>query len=392
MPEFQRFDPAACHFPSPRVPLLPSLRWSDIALNGERTDTERIAFTSVRHFARGRYAMHAAYQAAGVGPTGMLLAPAYHCRTMLDPALALGGSFALYRLNGDLTPQLDSIRALVVSSMPTVKALVVTHYFGVAQPQALMQDIAALCSAHGITLVEDCSHAWLIAAKRAAAVQTAQRHFLIASPYKFFACDDGGTLWCNPARLPPAPLQPPGWLAEAKALVHAVQRGLAARRFHASVQSTHGAVAVGHVGEDITELSSSHSGMYDERSEKNSSLAFSRWVMRHTRLGPLMQQRRENYGQWAKVASGLRGARALYPALPADCAPYMFALRIDCPEPHFYQLKHLGLPIWRWDEMALSDCPVATDYRLHLLHLPCHQSLSAAQMGWMTDVVSKVLA
>jgi perosamine synthetase len=62
------------------------------------------------------------------GPTGALLAPAYHCRTMLDPALALGGAFALYLLNADLTPQLVSIKALVAQHSPRITALVVTHY------------------------------------------------------------------------------------------------------------------------------------------------------------------------------------------------------------------------------------------------------------------------
>jgi perosamine synthetase len=113
MPEFQRFDPTDCHFPSPRMPLLPSLRWNDITFGSEDTTTRDVSTgPGVRHFARGRYAMHAAY----------------HCRTMLDPALALGGAFALYLLNADLTPQLVSIKALVAQHSPRITALVVTHY------------------------------------------------------------------------------------------------------------------------------------------------------------------------------------------------------------------------------------------------------------------------
>jgi perosamine synthetase len=113
--------------------------------------------------------------------------------------------------------------------------------------------------------------------------------------------------------------------------------------------------------------------------------------MRHTPLQPVTQQRRGNYRQWAELIGSLGGAKALFPELPPDCTPYMFALRIDRPEQHFYQLKHLGLPIWRWDEMAASACPVSTDYRLHLLHLPCHQSLSQEHMQWMLESVRQVL-
>jgi dTDP-4-amino-4,6-dideoxygalactose transaminase len=59
--------------------------------------------------------------------------------------------------------------------------------------------------------------------------------------------------------------------------------------------------------------------------------------------------------------------------------------------PHFYWLKQLAVPVWRWDEMAVSPCPVARDYRLHLLHLPCHQSLSDDEMDWMLAALGKVL-
>jgi hypothetical protein len=69
----------------------------------------------------------------------------------------------------------------------------------------------------------------------------------------------------------------------------------------------------------------------------------------------------------------------------------MLPLLIDHPETHFFELKHLGVPIWRWDDMAVSDCAVATHYRLHLLHLPCHQELTAEQMAWMTRTVASVM-
>jgi hypothetical protein len=48
------------------------------------------------------------------------------------------------------------------------------------------------------------------------------------------------------------------------------------------------------------------------------------------------------------------------------------------------------MPIWRWDEMAVSNCPIASSYRLRLLHLPCHQELTATEMDWMTSVLIAV--
>ena len=118
----------------------------------------------------------------------------------------------------------------------------------------------------------------------------------------------------------------------------------------------------------------------------------SRWVMRRTRLSMVVQRRRDRYREWTNAVAHLRGGRALFPELPSDCAPYMFPLLISAPDPQFFMLKHLGLPIWRWDDMAVSDCPVASAFRLSLLHLPCHQSLTSEQMRWMTTTIARVLA
>ena len=69
----------------------------------------------------------------------------------------------------------------------------------------------------------------------------------------------------------------------------------------------------------------------------------------------------------------------------------MFPLQIDHPESHFSALKRLGVPVWRWDDIAVSGCLIATSYRLQLLHLPCHQELTAQQLSWITTVVRKVM-
>lgn len=390
MPEFQRFDPASCHFPRPRVALLPALRWADLGFHGaDRLDPALLDGPRVRHFSRGRYALHAAYRLSGVGPAGALLAPAYHCRTMLDPALALGGAVGFYHVNPDLTPSLDSIKAGIGASAPAVRALVVPHYFGVEQPPALMQALAALCGQHGITLVEDCSHAWQVAADRARMLPEADPRLVVASPYKHFGCEDGGVLWGGAAVAALAQASGAGLLDEAKALKGALSRSRAARASaaHAPAQAD-----AAERGATVTEHSDQPSPLYQRTLEQRDSLALSRWVMRRTRLTPLAERRRQHYRAWSAAVAGIAGARALFPTLAADCVPYMFPLEIARPDPFFFQLKQAGLPIWRWDDMALSDCAVASRYRLHLLHLPCHQDLTPVQMGWMTSLLAKVLA
>lgn len=392
MLEFRRFNPARCQFPCPCTAPLPTLRWSDLTLG--RADTTPAALldgVGVWHFSRGRYALAAAYRSAGVGPEGALLAPAYHCRTMLDPALALAGAIHLYALNGDLTPRIDSIKAAVASSWPAIRALVVPHYFGFEQPDAVMRELASFCRQHGITLIEDCSHSWQTAIQRAPVCQAATGHIAVASPYKFFPCADGGTLWGNPAQISVAKQSHPRMLNEAKEIKVTLGQGIVRTKSLSCYPAAITAQLAAERGEEMAEFSDQPSGLYSRELEGKSSLALSRWIMGRTRLSTAVNRRRLNYQEWTKAVVGLQGGNALFPDLPSSCAPYMFPLCISAPDPQFFLLKQAGVPIWRWDEMAISNCRVASKYRLHLLHLPCHQSLTAEQMRWMTRKVAEVL-
>ncbi len=170
------FDASACGFPTPRVPLLP------VGLDGvSRASGRRWAPANhFRHFARGRYALREAYRLAGVGPGGTLLAPAYHCRTMLDPALALGGHVALYPLHADLAPDLAALDVLADAAPVPVKVVLATHFFGISQD---FTRLSAWCRQRGITLVEDASHAFFTEFHRPPGIGR-YGDYVTSSPYK----------------------------------------------------------------------------------------------------------------------------------------------------------------------------------------------------------------
>lgn len=388
MLEFQRFDAARCNFPQPLVPLLPSPTWRALSFRAADTIAPTLmAGPGVRHFARGRYALREAYRIAGVGSSGAVLMPAYHCRTMLDPALVLGGAIVFYPQQADLSPDLEALRRLLAAPSHAIKALVLPHYFGIEQPAATMAAIAALCSSAGIFLIEDCSHAWQVATKRAALDQTTPLHLIVASPYKFFACEDGGVLWGHPSVLGKPTAAAP-ILLEAKGFKAALEKAIR----HPGSIAPFPAPPGPERGADVRESDHPLSRMYDRQHEHRSSLALSRWIVRHTNLPAALRQRRDNYDAWHAGLTGIGMGSALFPSLPSDCAPYMYPLLVHQPDPHFFTLKHSAMPIWRWDDMAVTDCAVASRYRLHLLHLPCHQGLTKGQLDSMIACVAKVLA
>lgn len=385
------FDPTGCDFPAPRVPLLPGFVRGALGRAEGREFRMVGAGRPQRSYTRGRYALFDAYRLCGVGPDGGLLAPAYHCRTMIDPAIRLGAAVRLYPLDEQLAPDLEPLRRLLALPGRPVRALLLTHFFGIPQDAAAVR---ALCDAHGVALVEDCSHALFnrVGAERLGL----HGRFVTASPYKLFPCEEGGLLIGGEnAGLPR--LRPAGWRAALRTLAHAAEHARGeAPGSRPTIDALDGelagleagTIACGRDGRREVAGTSIH---YDTREEGLASSFTSRLLARCCDTDRLAARRRANYQRWLDAVRGLPGCRALFDPLPPDVVPYMFPLLVERPQTQFFLLKRLGVPIWRWDDIAESDCRVARHYRQHVLHLPCHQALTDAQLGWMTAAVAKVM-
>ena len=378
------FAPSPCGFPKPRAPLLPT-GLDGIGLHPPAPWAPSINF---RHYTRGRYALRDAYRLAGLGPGAALLAPAYHCRTMIDPAIALGGEALLYPLNADLSPDMAAIENLADHSPAPVKVLLATHFFGFAQALA---PLAGWCAKRGIILIEDGSHSLFCRHYQPDGIGRHGR-FVVSSPYKFMPSPDGGLLYARtPAALPAEPPAAPGWMDELRGVARQKDKAAEHRRQRRTLAaSLPGAPASVPMAAVDRRESAGCSPDYHREEENTASLRLSRWLYTHPDIEHISRSRRANYQRWTEATRNRPGLRPLYPTLPANTIPYMFPLLIDAPETQFFTLKYQGLPIWRWDSMVASTCPVATDYRLRLLHLPCHQSLSIEELDWMIAAVQKV--
>ena len=58
---------------------------------------------------------------------------------MLDPALNLGADVHLYALNADLSPDLSQLEEQLAGLDTPVKALLATHFFGIAKDFARLK-------------------------------------------------------------------------------------------------------------------------------------------------------------------------------------------------------------------------------------------------------------
>jgi len=386
-----RFNLELCNFPRPRVPLLPTR--SKLGL--VRSDANKFAQKNTfKHFTRGRYALGAAYRLSGVGHDNALLAPAYHCVTMLDPALNLGADILLYPLNADLSPDLGKLNDILIKTRKPVKAMLATHFFGF--PQDFCQ-LKQWCDKHRISLIEDCSHVLCTENFQATGTGIFGR-FVAASPYKFFACEDGGLLYSPEENLlDSVRTESAGLMKELRGIKHGIDNYRSSVSMASEIAVLDEQVQalsmtpVVYAKEEITAYSEP-SSLFSHTEAKTRALHCSRLIVSISSIDKNITHRRNNYERWIKAVAKLPNCHPQYPELPTHCVPYMFPLHINHPEPHFYWLKHLGVPIWRWDDMAVSNCLVAQDYRLHLLHLPCHQALTEDQMDWMIAALQKTLS
>lgn len=391
--EYQVFDPKPCGFPWPRVSLLP--RGFDPAGADDSTYSKGASQLSGQglHFSRGRYALGEAYRLAGLDSDGVLLAPAYHCVTMLDPALALGAEVRLYPLTADLAPDLAALDELADRTGKPVKVLLATHFFGFVRD---FSELKQWCQARNIVFVEDCSHT-LFTERFQAKGAGQYGKFVASSPYKFFPSADGGWLHASEgSSLAGRTTLSSGWIAELRGLKQYLDAARHPRIGAANIADLREQAAgltqgVPKPGLDQRCHRQSQSTQYDVAASVYSALRGSRWLIDHSSIRGCIQRRQSNYRRWLQGVARLPNCHPLYSELPDDVVPYMFPLCIEHPMPHFYWLKHLAVPVWRWDEMALSDCTVAKNYRLHLLHLPCHQALSDDEMNWMLTALENVL-
>ncbi|HEY6573083.1 MAG TPA: DegT/DnrJ/EryC1/StrS family aminotransferase [Candidatus Eisenbacteria bacterium] len=388
--DYLLFDGTVFDFPRPWLPILPPLRSGDVRWGADASRPAPAWGDSGRFYGRARYALRDAFRLSGVGPAGTLLAPAYHCRTMIDPALALDAPVRFYAVDESLRPDLADVALQLTRTDSPVKAVVASHFFGIAYD---FRELAALCRSRGVQLVEDCAQSFPLTAPSNGMGATGD--LCVASPYKFLPCVEGGVLWSGDRRahdLPP--LRPPGLRAEASELNRMWERSrvrlprdrdlpAAAKRAPDPREEQAQAVARRLVGP-------SHE--YRRDREAIACSAVSRWIIAHADIARVLERRRANYYRWSEAAKNLPNARALRPELGPNDTPYMFPLLLDRPERHFAQLRRAGLPIYRWDSLAVSSCATAAKYRLRLLHMPCHQGLSDDELEWMFRSVRKVLS
>ncbi|MDD5330414.1 MAG: DegT/DnrJ/EryC1/StrS family aminotransferase [Sulfuricella sp.] len=387
------------NYPRPRLSMLPS-RSRFTRPRGAAFQPSSAFLGQADFFVYGRYALVEALARAGVGPGTAVLLPAYHCRSVVESALYRGAEVRLYDVTAKLQPDFDSVRALAADGKAS--AMLLTHYFGF--PNALAES-RRFCTERGIALIEDCAHAFYGRADGQTLGTVGD--FAISSAWKFLPLRDGAMFLDNTqpragsrpnvhGESPPRIMKrrPAEWRREIRAMAGAVKAWLTRSpgkpAFPAMDFVDLAARARDIAGRPLPEKQLDDA-QFDSRQVDAAGLRVSRWLTAHAPHHRVAERRRANYGRWLSGVARIPGAEALFPALPEGVVPYAFPLLTDAGGLAFHALKLAGIPIWRWEDVAMTTCAVSRGYRLRLLQLPCHQDLTDEEIDWMIDTLRGVM-
>jgi perosamine synthetase len=376
----------------PRAPLVPTLSRAAFRREGQGLPSVLDAGPS-RLVTSGRIAIGLALRTMGVGAGDTVLMPAYHSLSMVPPVFWRGATPRFYPVTPDARIDLADVTARFDA---TVKAIVVTHYFGFIQDLA---PIRAWCDANGVMLLEDCAHCFF--GTSAGRPVGAMGDYAIASSMKFFPAYEGGVLVSSRHSLDGIALRSAGPGFEAKVLLNTLEHSFAygrlpvLRRLLALPLRAKDALwrrrkAAVPVTASLAPASSDSEAGFDATwLDKRSSL-FARWLLRRVSHGRIVTRRRAHYATLHDACHGLPGARPLHAILPDGVCPWMFPLVVDDAAAVFTRLHREGVPLTRfaetlWDGVDATVCTNAVFLSRHVLALPCHQELAQDELAWIVD-------
>lgn len=382
------------------IPKLPVLDGATFSGNKEAVTPSLLKHPAITFTQSGRASILLALEMLKIGSGDRVLVPVYHCPTMVAPIVALGAEPVFYPITDTGAPDMPWLRS---QPMANVRAILVAHFFGLPQP---MVDMRAWCDQDRVVLIEDCAHA-LFGSSGTRPVGN-WGDLAIASLTKFLPVPEGGCLVDNLVPAPLPPLQTPSLNSQLKAGYDIVQTSVEYGRLFVlspliylvkalrNLIKRRGLVTPPTPTPPADDAASADSFSIDVARSHTALTQPCIWIARHAHLQRIVERRRANYQFFGQVLADVSGMHPLLPQLPAHCAPYVFPLWVDQPDPGYAELRRLQYPVSRWDWLWPTVPDIAGDHGKqwshHVLQLACHQDLTAAELHNMVATIKQVYA
>ena len=332
----------------------------------------------------GRSAIYHALMQLSLPPGSTVMVPTYHCPTMVAPILLAQHRPAYFGIREDGLPDVQRIDPELAA---TARAMVVTHYFGLAQS---LHEVREWCDQRGIVLIEDCAHCYFGEAGERPIGSWGD--YCTASLSKFFPVPEAGLLGSATHVIPPLPLHRQGVRAQVKGWIDVLEtaakykrlRGLNRLFFSIFHLKRKVRIDTPPLQERVANPSVEMMASCDMARIGNRPLAASMLLRNFLPRGRIVALRRRNFGVFARMLADLPRTKVLV-GLPSEpVAPYVFPLWVDDADRIYGALRDEGIPVFRWDRIwpvtPKLEHDVGANWSHHVLQLLCHQDLDESDI------------
>lgn len=365
--------------------MLPLLEWEYIRSNRVASLEYSVFLNGNTYFLpSGRVALYEALRLSGVCKHSEVLVPSYHCGSMIEPVVHHNATPVFYKLDKELLVSFESIKSSITTN---TKAIIVPHFFGFQQN---IREVKAICEPSGVKVIEDCAHS-LYGKSNSAKLPGSQGDIAISSTVKFIPGTHGGALKINSQTDLSLVFRSPSFWENVKDAKRILERkNQFSKKASIEYKSILENAELLHKETMSTNSISFNNYFWFDSNEiglRNSAINV--WLVKHSQHDKIIGKRIENYRHYERLFKEIEGVSFLHDSL-GNAVPYVFPLILENPEKHFHKLKLMGVPIWRWEELVVTSCSTANNYRHKLLQLPIHQSINRSDIEWIADCFNQV--
>jgi len=355
-------------------------------------------------FFSARYALYHAIRILGLKEGDHVLLPSYCCGTEIDPFIENKMFLHFYKINENLTIDLNDIY-LKLKKNQNIKALLVTHYLGFPQP---MREITSICREKGILLIEDCAHAFLSNNSYNHIPLGSYGNGAVFSLRKTLPIPDGAVLYINSQRWQPKyslQLQGPNTFAILFRLMELLKntttypknekmQRLAAKCFF---QSRWFFIALNkYIKKGTNALINPNSYEFHHQAIRWSISKISKKALINQNWQMIFNKRRDNFIYLLNKLTDFPEIKLVFEKLPKGVCPLLFPILVKNRKNFHHALLSKGVdnhPWWNYFHFQVpwEKFPTSIYLKKKLLGLPIHQDLNEIHMEIIYTTIKEIL-
>jgi len=375
----------------------PTLRWGDLGPGQPEWSTLAAPGSQFHYTYNARAALYQLLLAMPRSRGDTLLLPAFHCTTVVEPALRAGWKVRFYRVEPDLSLDLEDLECQLSDQ---IAAILVIHFLGFPAP---LEEVRRMSDRFGCYLIEDWAHSFLRGPNPH--LPGDQGDFALFSFYKHAPSFAGGGLRVN---------KQVTWSLPTQKNVSAAQTARIFKRlFEQAIENSQGGPLkstfqkfeqwrVGRKPRQMGDTEKPQAPSF-ESYDFSEPLAragipwFCRRVLRASRWAPIFEARRRNYEYLAQNLEENLLFRKMRPILPEDVCPWAFPVWMAKRSEQDVQLRARGVPLFTFGETLHPELENATQHARNdalelsqkLLLLSVHQNLQLTDMERTVQTVNQ---